>query len=745
MMLMKDDVRYVIHPSPSKIDGKDKQFTRGKKLKVIGGFKMKKLSYVLVGFVLLAFLISFTMNTPLLAQEKEEEVEDVMDMALEDLLNVEITTAGKKAEKISEIPASIVLVTREDIEKYGYQTLAEVLESIPGLYLTDDYLSKNLGVRGFWTVDPNRNMIILVNGVSQVEDTFSVYDLKQINLPVEAIDRVEVVRGPMSVIYGSGAFFGVINIKTNIVDEKPLNMVAAGVGSEKTYKMFARSSGNSGDFKYSFNGSYSDTYGIDQPYNKMVSDPSILPVFGVPESQTTKGQLENTEKYFNFSGTFKNFQFDASYTDAQREFVLFFPNVSDGSESFIRSMRVAFSYNFKISEKVKMDAKFDYYHYRREVPKYDWGYFGIQNDGSSGYNVELNLFYEPSSKFDIMVGVNYHNAFDILNSLSIPAFGLTNYRGEVDGIVTQSIFTQFNLKLSDKLKIVAGARLEQVPEYNYFSIIDGGLATEFTIESVIDQSDVEFIPRFALIYSPNESNVLKFLYGKAINRPSFYQFGDNFFAGATYMLSPEEIQTFELNYFGQLSPKFSVNLSLFRNMLDKLIFNTTTLVGTDYSTYYTNVGEMTTNGIELSIQAKPFNGFFLDLSGTYQDTEDKREGMSDVETGYSPKFMAYLKASYAFNKDITFAVTGNYIDGMESYYDTTIPGRLGEPVESYFLLGANLRFRNLFGKGFFLNIRGSNLLDEEIHYPATSHNLYFATNGTIGRGLSFLVTIGKKW
>ena len=65
-------------------------------------------------------------------------MEDVADISLEDLLNVEITTAGKRPEKIGEIPASVVLVTREDIEIYGYQTLAEILENIPGLYQTDD-------------------------------------------------------------------------------------------------------------------------------------------------------------------------------------------------------------------------------------------------------------------------------------------------------------------------------------------------------------------------------------------------------------------------------------------------------------------------------------------------------------------------------------------------------------------------------------------------------------------------------
>ena len=68
---------------------------------------------------------------------------------------------------------------------------------------------------------------------------------------------------------------------------------------------------------------------------------------------------------------------------------------------------------------------------------------------------------------------------------------------------------------------------------------------------------------------------------------------------------------------------------------------------------------------------------------------------------------------------------------MESYYDEIQGIRLGEPVDGYFLLGANLRVRNLFGTGLYVKIRGSNLLDEDVFYPTTSNNTW-ATKGYIG-------------
>lgn len=93
------------------------------------------------------------------------------------------------------------------------------------------------------------------------------------------------------------------------------------------------------------------------------------------------------------------------------------------------------------------------------------------------------------------------------------------------------------------------------------------------------------------------------------------------------------------------------------------------------------------------------------------------------------------------------AVTGNYVDEMETYYDDTlpVPGRLGERIDSYLLLGANLRIRNLLGTGLFLNFRCSNLLDQDVRYPATANNFLFASRGTVGRGRSFLLTLGWKF
>ncbi|NIM16560.1 MAG: TonB-dependent receptor [Candidatus Aminicenantes bacterium] len=691
-------------------------------------------------FVLLVGVFVFTINSPILAQE-EREAEDIEEFSLEELLNVEITTAGKQPEKIGEIPASVILVTREDIEKHGYQTLGEVLENIPGLYQINDYFIQNFGVRGFYTVDSLRNMIVLVNDVKQTDDFRSAYWLSQINMPAEAIDRIEVVRGPMSVIYGTGAFFGVIHIKTNIVGEEEwANTLSFSAGSDETYRLFARSSGSSGDFQYAFNAGYYDTYGIDVPLEEMG------PFIG-----NTGGQLENTEKFFNVSLKFKDFFVDTSYAETQKEIYIVLPTISDGALNEFRSARVAFGYDKEFSAKVRARAKFDYF-YARNFLDQDLlfeNFWGRQLDGASGYNVELNLFLNPVPELNLLFGVDYRKVLDVQNDYRYPFFALGPLWAKlIDPIVTQSAFVQLNWKISDQFKIVAGARVEQVPEFTAERRFGDFAAGNYTtVQFTYSQTDPEFIPRVALLFLPNEKNAVKLLYGQAINRPSFFQIIDNRLGGFYVQpLEPETIRTFELNYLGTLSPKLSVSLSVFYNLLENLIFRTfLTDAEGNLIQSQANVGEMTTTGAELSITARPTPDFHLELSGTLQETKDKREGFEDIVPGYSPKFLGYAKASYFFNKDISLSVTGTFVGAMEAFYDTWLGARVGEKVDGYFLLGANLRFRNLFGTGMFLNIRGSNLLDEEIRYPATSNNPLFAPQGTFGRGMSLLATLGYRF
>src|SRR6185436_13609357 len=122
--------------------------------------------------------------------------------------------ASKYEQKISQALSSVTIVTSDEIKKQGYRTLAEILRSVRGLFITDDRAYSYLGIRGFGRPsDYNSRVLVLVDG-HRMND--NIYDSVLIGtegvVDVDLINRVEVIRGPSSSIYGDNAFFGVVNI-----------------------------------------------------------------------------------------------------------------------------------------------------------------------------------------------------------------------------------------------------------------------------------------------------------------------------------------------------------------------------------------------------------------------------------------------------------------------------------------------------------------------------------------------------
>lgn len=309
-------------------------------------------------------------------------------------------------------------------------------------------------------------------------------------------------------------------------------------------------------------------------------------------------------------------------------------------------------------------------------------------------------------------------------------------------------FTQLNYTPTEKLRLVGGLRAEKVDDYTIIYESNPGKANYAYNENVYDKDDVEFISSLAAIYSFNKKNVVKFLYGEALARPSFFQNAEQAEDGYP-SLEAEEIRTFELNYITTQLPKMTVNFSLFHNILDQLIVRTIRISPTaTISEYNTNGGELVSNGLELSVQARPFEKFFADFSITYQKTEDERPGFEHIDVAYSPHILGYAKLAYKITDDITFALTGTYVDEMETAWDQTLNngagGRIGQAVDDHFLLGANLRVNNLFDTGMYLNIRGSNILDKEYQYPTYVNNTW-ADKGTPGAPMEYLLTLGYKF
>jgi outer membrane receptor protein involved in Fe transport len=711
----------------------------------------------------MVFLLLFMLMMPAAAEAGLKDGDDhFFKMSLEELLEVEINTAARTGQKIADIPASVVLITRGEIETFGYRTLAEILEHIPGLYAIDDYAEGglNFGVRGFWSGQVNDNMIILVNGVHHVNDLFSNYPLTKIAVPVEAIERVEVIRGPMSVIYGNGAFYGVVNIITAEPEGEPLNLLSGTAGSPGgSRSLFLRVSGNTGGFRYNMNASVADYPGIDKPLTEMVSEPDILPALGVPRDARTGGRQGNRERYFNFSGSFKEFSLDISYSNGNEEFYFLLPSVAEGTEDRFSSTHISARYRKKASRHLALEGKLTFSHVK-DIFTYHYlyeGFYGIELLDTGGWEAELNVYLEPSKKWSLTGGLYYRSVFETMHMYDLPSFDSVELENNLislakgDQIETRALFAQVNASLSRNIKVVAGLRLEQTPPYRLrMKHAVGGAPPEIT-GGEYRKSDIEVIPRLAVLYYISKHSVFKFLYGEAINRPSFAQNTWNSLNPRFPTLEPERIRTLELNYIGAYSSRFTVNASLFRNRLDKLITRVVEFdENKDYESWSANAGEMVTTGVELTIKSEPLPRCRLEMSGIYQHTKDKRQGFEGIEVAYSPEILGYIKASY-HGKRFKIGITGNYVGPMEPYWDETrvnregaLGARIGEKTGGHFLTGINVRIEDLFMKGFFLGLKCSNLLNAEVRYPTTTVNDWLDL-GALGMGRAFWVSAGFKF
>jgi iron complex outermembrane receptor protein len=149
--------------------------------------------------------------------------EGVEDLDLVKLLNVEVSTATKTSESLEEAPAVITVVTRADIQRWGYQTVAEVLNHTVGFYLTDDGILPNAGVRGMsGGLGAESGVIkVMIDGRSVAYRTTSGNWLGTELVPLESVAQIEIIRGPVSALYGADAFLGVVNIITLKPEDVP--------------------------------------------------------------------------------------------------------------------------------------------------------------------------------------------------------------------------------------------------------------------------------------------------------------------------------------------------------------------------------------------------------------------------------------------------------------------------------------------------------------------------------------------
>src|ERR1700724_1918558 len=193
----------------------------------------------LFSFVILSLL--FLVSSTCARAQNNSASPTLLDKSLEELMNIQIDTVYRVSrfrQKVTEAPASVTIVTSEEIQKYGYRTLADILRNVRGFYVTYDRNYNYLGVRGYGPPgDYNSRIALMIDG-HRLND--NIYDGAMIGtefpIDVDLIERVEVIRGPNSSQYIASSFLGVINIITKRGRDIPRLSVAGEAASYGTYE-----------------------------------------------------------------------------------------------------------------------------------------------------------------------------------------------------------------------------------------------------------------------------------------------------------------------------------------------------------------------------------------------------------------------------------------------------------------------------------------------------------------------------
>ena len=204
----------------------------------------------IAAFCLFAFVCMFLVASGTASPSEPSDSNPLKNLSLEELGNIEVTTASKEPDEVWNTPAAIYVITSEEIRRSGYMTLPEIIRLAPGVEVQQlDSNKWAVGIRGFGS-RLSKNVLVLIDGRSVYTPLFRGVYWEMQDVFIEDIDRIEVIRGPGGTIWGSNAVDGVINIIMKTARDTQGTFIAAGGGNVEQGFVDARYGGTSGNLAY---------------------------------------------------------------------------------------------------------------------------------------------------------------------------------------------------------------------------------------------------------------------------------------------------------------------------------------------------------------------------------------------------------------------------------------------------------------------------------------------------------------
>ncbi len=560
-----------------------------------------------------------------------DTMDELLNMSLDELQEMPVVSATKTLTPLSKVPATIRVITAEDIRRYGYLTLEEALGDLPGFQFRN--------INGFNTYTfmrglPSQNNLILlmVDGVEINEiNSGGFYGGMQYNL--ENVKRIEVVYGPSSVLYGTNAVSGIVNIITNspeLYASKKNSSASGGFGNFDTAL---------GDFRTGYYDAEKDL-GVTLSGRYMRSDKAEL---GGEEGDDNWGEaMENFENSYALEGRIKygDWQAGVLYQDKQASRTTNYKSTGtdytdSGTLWHITFLNTWLRHTYAFSPTLYLKSLV----YYRDTTVQDDTIGYIKDAPAPGMQVG---YYRPNSLWGVEEQIDYEfyagqrltlgalleyedlsEAFSY--SYSSDATEAPPSPDTPDKIKSRlfSSYLQTNHEVTSSLSLAAGVRYDNSDSYGEV-----------------------YTPRASLVYNSRPLTT-RLLYSEAFRapRPWDYNFGTG-----NPDLKPEKMRSAEAAAEYLFSKAFAASLSLYYNSVaDKLVLDSV-------QNRWTNTGKVVTRGLEVDMRYRS-EQWHAYANYTYTLSADD-EGHTVDEIA---RHMANAGLSWMFVKDVEASLRLNYI------------------------------------------------------------------------------------